>query len=198
MFRTFSKKVVALITVAAIIIFAWTLVHATVYAPDSELYVLNARRTVAATSMQPVRLIIPSLSIDANVQHVGIGSKGNMAVPSNYTDVGWYRYGTAPGRLGSAVIDGHVDNGLALPGVFKHLSDIKKGADVYVMIEDGARLHFIVTDVQLYPYKEAPVDLIFNQADTARLNLITCDGAWVQGDRTYDHRLVVFTELQKS
>ena len=28
-----------------------------------------------------------------------------------------------------------------------------------------------------------------------RLALITCDGAWVQGNRTYDHRLVVYATL---
>jgi len=191
-----KRKVVVLITVLAAIVFFATLVHALWYAPDSELSV-PGERVVAASSSLPVRLLIPSLSIDTDVQHVGISKKGNMAVPSNYTDVGWYRYGTIPGQLGSAVIDGHVDNGLALPGVFKHLIDIKVGDDVYVVREDGTQLHFVVKDKQLYPSKAAPVERIFNRSDAARLNLVTCDGAWVKDEKTYDQRLVIFTELRR-
>src|SRR5207244_3357402 len=123
------------------------------------------------------------------------GKTGNMAVPSNFTDVGWFKLGTIPGHVGSAVMDGHVDNAVALPGVFKHLATLKKGDDVYVMDKDGARLHFLVTDVQTYPYDEAPAQEIFARADKARLNLITCGGTWIQAKKSYDKRVVVYTEL---
>ena len=118
-----------------------------------------------------------------------------MSVPSNYTDVGWYRYGTVPGQKGSAVIDGHVDNGFGLDGVFKRLPEIQIGDDVYVTTEGGKSLHFKVVDVQTYPYKDAPADRIFNTNDASRLNLITCKGSWLSGDKTYDHRMVVYTKL---
>ena len=54
----------------------------------------------------------------------------------------------------------------------------------------------MVTDIEVYPYQAVPTGLIFNQADKARLNLITCDGTWVKGDKTYSERLVVFAELE--
>src|SRR6185503_17165796 len=108
----------------------------------------------------------------------------NMGTPSNFTDVAWYKYGTVPGQVGSAVIDGHVDNGLALAGVFKHLTDIKNGADVYVITKEGTKIHFVVQDIQSYPYKSVPTTLLFNQKDRARLNLVTCAGTWVPGDKT--------------
>ena len=91
-------------------------------------------------------------------------------------------------------MSGHLDNGLALPGVFKHLGDLKPGSDVYVITEDGSKLRFVVVGTQTYPYKEAPRELIFVQNDAARLNLVTCTGSWVASDKTYDERIVVFTE----
>jgi sortase A len=158
----------------------------------------EARGPTAPAEDRPARLLIPSIGIDAVVQHVGIGKSGNMAVPTNYTDAGWYRYGTAPGYRGSAVMDGHVDNGLALPGVFKRLSELTKGDELVVITAGGEELHFTVTDTQTYHYQEVPIDTLFNRADKARLNLITCEGAWISGEKTYDHRLVIYAELSAS
>lgn len=178
-------------------VFVTTLIHATVYAPDStdsNIPVPTATTPVTAdTASEPKQLLIPSLSINARVQHVGVNAKGMMAAPSNFTDAAWYKYGTVPGKLGSAVIDGHVDNGLALAGVFKHLGDIKVGDDVYVVTASGTKLHFVVSDVETYPYTDGPTEKIFNARDAAHLNLITCAGTWTKGGHTYNERLVVYT-----
>jgi hypothetical protein len=40
-----------------------------------------------------------------------------------------------------------------------------------------------------------PADELFNRADTARLNLITCAGSLTRNRTTYDHRLVIYTKL---
>lgn len=180
-------------------VFTGILVHAVLYVPGDEVTSLAFFKGIALArstneASLPARLRIPRLSIDAAVQRVGLAKSGNMAVPTNYSDVGWYRLGTVPGAQGSAVMDGHVDNGLSLPGVFKHLGDIKTGDDVYVDMGSGT-LHFVVTGVEIYPYKEVPVETVFKQNDAARLNLITCEGTWVSGDKTYDHRLVIYTTL---
>lgn len=143
----------------------------------------------------PVRLRVPVLGIDAHVQEVGVTSSGNMATPNNFTDVGWYKYGTPPGFHGSAVLAGHVDNGLALPGVFKRLNELAVGDDLYVETQDGSEALFRVVEIQTYPYTHVPRDVLFARTDTARLNLVTCEGTWVSGERTYDQRLVVYTEL---
>jgi len=143
----------------------------------------------------PKRLIIPRLAIDTDVQAVGIASDGAMAVPNNFSDAGWYRYGAAPGSLGSAVLTGHLDNGLGLPAVFYELRELRPGDEVFVVMQDGEELRFIVSDTEMYPYDEAPTELIFGRADAVRLNLITCSGRWLSSLRTYDHRLVVYAEL---
>lgn len=143
----------------------------------------------------PDELIIPKLTVDAHVQRVGLAKSGNMAVPTNYTDVGWYKLGTAPGQVGSAVIDGHVDNGFGKDAVFKHLSELAPGDDLYIQTDSGARLHFIVEDVEAYPVANVPLQKIFNSNDKARLTLITCSGAFDTKQLEYDQRRVVYAVL---
>jgi sortase A len=143
---------------------------------------------------RPVRLRIPRIGVDANVQHVGLGKSGNMAVPTNYSDAGWYRYGPAPGYLGSAVLDGHVDNGLGLAGVFKRLEELQIGDDIFIDTQGGETLHFVVGERQVYEHAAVPTDRLFNRKDKARLNLVTCEGDWIASEKTYDHRLVVYAE----
>ncbi|MDB5187962.1 MAG: hypothetical protein JWO50_482 [Candidatus Kaiserbacteria bacterium] len=202
-----KQRTVTLITtvafVVAAILFTVTFVHAVWYAPDVQVAVARADTVTTSstsartsTSSPPYRLIIPTLSINAGVQYVGVKSNGNMATPSNFTDVGWYKYGTTPGDIGSAVFAGHVDNGLGLAGVFKHLKDLKVGDSIYVQSKDGTKLHFVIYDIESYDYNSAPTERIFNAHAYIGLNLITCDGDWVPSGKTYDHRLVVYSRLQ--
>lgn len=188
------------ISLGAALIFATTAVSALWYAPDSEVPVPEFEGALELVSPEqyPTRLRIPALDIDAHMQELGINAKGNMATPNNFTDVGWYKFGTPPGLVGSAVVAGHVDNGLGLAGVFKNLSEIRIGDNIYIEKKDGEELRFVVTEMQVYPYTHVPRDILFSRRDVARLNLITCEGAWVAGERTYDQRLVVYAELVSS
>jgi len=191
------KLAAGVVVLLAAFVFGQTAVEALWYVSDTEVPVPETIELteIASPEDYPVRFRVPALGIDTRVQHVGVNAKGNMAVPNNFTDVGWYKYGTPPGFLGSAVIAGHVDNGLSLPGVFKNLSELKIGDDIFVEKEDGSELRFVVTEIQVYPYTLVPRDILFSRTDVARLNLITCEGAWVAGERTYDQRLVVYAEL---
>ena len=188
--------------IAGLLIIITVVVHGALYAPDKEV-ALASRATSTAFAVSeavsptstPVHISIPSIGVDTNVQKVGITYKGNMGVPNNYTDTGWYKYGTVPGEVGSAVIDGHVDNGFGTPAVFENLKNMKIGDSVFVTMDNGTVLHFVVVDIETYYYKSAPLQEIFNQTDAARLNLITCTGDWVSADQTDDHRIVVYTKL---
>jgi LPXTG-site transpeptidase (sortase) family protein len=143
----------------------------------------------------PKTLSIPSLNIETNIKHVGVTASGNMATPGNFSDVAWYKFGPAPGFTGSAVIAGHLDNALAINGVFKNLNKLQAGDDVYIESNGGTKYHFKVTDVKTYPYNDAPTEQIFNSNDAARLNLVTCAGEWDKKLKTYTERLVVYTAL---
>jgi sortase (surface protein transpeptidase) len=195
------KTILAVLAVGiGLAVFTVTLVHAVWYAPEQSDYTLGQKHhaVISVPKEYPSRLTIPSLGIDAKVQYVGVNAKGNMGVPSNFTDVAWYQDGTLPGQIGSAVIDGHVDNGLGLSGVFKHLADINVGDEVKVVTTEGKTLNFVVSDIKNYPFQSVPTDAVFNAVDGQRLNLITCEGAWVAGQKTYDHRLVVYTTLVRA
>jgi sortase A len=196
----FSLRVlIAVLTAAAGVVFMTTLVRTTLYAPDTEV----ASSTLAALAPAreatpgelPARVRIPSLGIDAKVKHVGVNDKGNMATPGNFQDTGWYKYGTVPGFMGSAVIDGHVDNALALDGVFKNLKDLKPGDSVFIDTASSTPLHFVVERAVSYPTPEIPLEEVFTAKDTARLNLITCTGEWNKDKKEYDSRLVVYAVL---
>jgi LPXTG-site transpeptidase (sortase) family protein len=191
--RTVTQLLAGLL-IAALAVFAYTLFNSTLYFSQTTGIPPLSVQTPVATSSLPARLIVPVLKINASVQDLGVNSIGNMQAPDNFVDVGWYKFGTVPGYVGSAVIDGHVDNGLGLAGVFLKLNTIQVGDDVYVQTIGGDMLHFVVQNVTTYPYQSVPVDQVFAQNDAARLNLITCDGTWVNGQDTYNERLVVYTK----
>ena len=145
---------------------------------------------IAMVPTEPVRLHIPSIALNDAVAKVGVNAKGEMDVPDGNTkDVGWYGGGTIPGNIGSAVIDAHVF------AAFAKLQNIKVGNDIYVETDSGQKLHFVVSEIKTYKLADVPADLLFNRADTERLNLITCTGKLTDDRSTYDHRLVVYATL---
>lgn len=146
----------------------------------------------------PVRLKIPAIDVDAKVQSVGLTATGRMGIPSNFTDVAWYKLNPRPGQSGSAVIDGHLDNARDANAVFARLNELKSGDEVFVVDEKNIELKFIVLGSVVYNDISAPLNEIFDKSGSvAKLNLITCDGAWDQEKKNYDKRLVVYTELAK-
>jgi len=185
----------AIILIASgLVIGAGILVHALYYAPEKEVDAANPPFFLA-TSTYPTQITIPAVGVDAKVEEVGLTYIGNMGTPKFLADTGWYKYGTLPGENGSAVIDGHVDNGLGLAGVFKNLKKVKIGDDIYVTADDDRTLHFSVIDVETYYYMSMPLTFIFNRTGGAYLNLITCDGNWIPEAKTDDHRIVVYAKL---
>ncbi len=80
----------------------------------------------------PSRLIVPAIGVDANIQSVALAwqGTGDMGIPTNFTDVGWYKAGPRPGAPGSAVIDGHLDGKNVREAVFYNLQKLKPGDKV--------------------------------------------------------------------
>jgi sortase A len=145
----------------------------------------------------PIKVSIPAVGIEGEIVPVGIGASGNMAVPVKFEDVGWYKYGPTPGRVGNSVVAGHLDNGKGKPAVFYNLSNVRVGDDVFVENAEGEKTRFIVREIRLVDYNNPPLEEIFGKSDKERLNLITCDGTWIPEKKMYSERLVVFTERVK-
>jgi len=194
--------VVGIVTVLSAGIFIVTLRQSIVGSTPSETYTaaVSMPTTTPVSTLPedlkpPSRLIIPSISVDAAVQEVGLTKNKEMGIPTNFTDVGWYKHGPIPGEAGNALIDGHVDNALALPGVFKYLADLKVGDEIYVLDKEKKETRFVVTSIDSYRYDEVPVADIFGDTDKRLLRLITCGGRWVRASKTYDTRIIVTAEL---
>lgn len=190
--------IVGIIIFGSVAIFATTLTHALIAPPTEQEIQVPQSKTVAevASSTKPARLIIPSIGVDANVQYVGISKHGTMAVPTNYTDVGWYRYGAVPGRAGSAVMAGHLDNGFGLAGVFKRLDELKIGDEIVVLDQSGKRMHFKVVNTGVLDSSTNDTEKVFGgDSSTSRLNIITCEGTWQPEKKSYSERRIVYSVL---
>jgi sortase (surface protein transpeptidase) len=115
-----------------------------------------------------------------------------MEVPGA-VEVGWYRYGPAPGSSGSAVLAAHVDYE-GREGAFFRLRELRPGAEVEVTAKAGASRRFRVTEVVRYPKDELPDDRVFGRDGGPRLALVTCGGEFDRSARTYRDNVVAFAE----
>jgi LPXTG-site transpeptidase (sortase) family protein len=144
----------------------------------------------------PVRLIIPTIGVDAAIQDVGMSWSGlDMGVPTNFTDVGWYKNGPKPGMPGSAVIDGHLDGRVVPQAIFYNLQNLKAGDMVNVVDASGTTLRFRVVGTDIYDYNATTTDIFAGDVSKSHLNLITCAGDWDKSQKLYNKRVVVFTDL---
>ncbi len=141
----------------------------------------------------PIRVIIPSIGVDASVEQVGVTTAGAMDTPTDPWNTGWYAPGVKPGQTGNAAIAGHVDYHGIGPVVFWDLNKLVVGAEVLVVTDAGQTLRFVVRGSEYYTDENAPLIDIFGPASTIDLNLITCGGTFDPSTRHYDQRLVVFT-----
>lgn len=150
-----------------------------------------------STSSLPSLLSIPSIGILAAVQTVGLveGNSREMATPSNFTDVAWYKDSAVPGASGSAVLTGHL-NGKNVPrAVFYNLDKLVPGDNLYITDREGITLKFVVVKVKNFAYNDPTDEVFLSNNTTAKLNLITCGGSWLPEISRYDTRTVIFSEL---
>lgn len=141
----------------------------------------------------PTLLKIPSINIAASVEQVGLTIEGEMDVPKNVNNVGWYNLGPKPGEWGSSVVAGHFDGIYGQDAVFTNLNKLREGDKIYIEDEDGNTITFVVTGSRVYDPGFA--EDVFVRNDGRYLNLITCDGVWDGSKKSFSKRLVVFAEI---
>lgn len=148
---------------------------------------------------RPVALDIPA--IDVHSEHLvplGFTSDGNLAVPENPDDPGWFDSGPLPGQLGPAVIAGHVDS-VQGPAVFYRLGALHQGDHISVTRTDGTVARFLVDRVQEFAKADFPTHAVYgNVTSRAELRLITCGGVYDDTRGGYQSNVVVFAHLVKA
>ena len=83
---------------------------------------LSIDNDVVVEGPAPTALQIEAIGVTAPVIPLGVvADTGQMEVPDNVDEVGWYRFGPSPGQPGSSVLAAHVDLYREGPGVFYNL-----------------------------------------------------------------------------
>ena len=165
--------------------------HQSGFTQSSEYYSFS-KRIVLST---PKHITIPKINTEADVYSVGINKKGEMDISDNADQVAWYKYGPYPGENGSAVIAGHYGwdvNGKA--SIFTNINQLAKGDEIIVLDEKDNQIIFVVREIKKYNPDSDASEIFLSSDNKSHLNLITCNGSWLESEQTYSNRLVVFTD----
>ena len=141
----------------------------------------------------PVRLVIPSIHVNANIEARGLDSRRNLDTASDPNDVAWYDLGPVPGQAGNAIMNGHVDWWTG-DAVFTKLGAVRLGQTVSVVRADGRVLTFRIALLQRVG-AGARLASLFAHSDHATLTLITCAGVWNPITFSNTQRLLVTATL---
>jgi sortase (surface protein transpeptidase) len=139
---------------------------------------------------KPVRVVIPTIDVDADLVGLGLNDDQSMEVP-NFGLAGWYEPGPRPGEAGPAVIAAHVDS-VDGPDVFFRLKDLARGDKISVELADGSTQEFVVSRSEQQLKQQLPVDRIWNDTDEVVLRLVTCGGEFDPDERSYKSNVIVY------
>ncbi len=145
---------------------------------------------------EPVRLLIPKISVDAPFTDLAIAPTGQLEAPpaDDVNLVGWHAEGVSPGETGTSIIAGHVDTATS-PAVFVRLSELRKGDTFHVVRADGRKASFTVDSAETFDKKHFPDERVYDDTPQAQVRLITCAGDYDRKAREYTGNLVVFAHL---
>lgn len=143
----------------------------------------------------PRVLSIDKIGVRARVLPMSVNSDGSLQAPVNIYDTGWYGASAKPGQVGAALIDAHA-SGATRAGVFAYIDTLKIGDQMSVEMGDGTKYTYKVTHKETVALDDVDMAKLLLPHGTATegLNLITCTGEWVEEKKTYDHRVLVYTE----
>lgn len=149
---------------------------------------------------QPRIISISKIGVRARILPMGLNPDTSIQAPTNINDTGWYRDSVKPGQIGTSLIDGH-DLGVTRAGVFYKLKNLSNGDRISIEMGDGKIHIYAVVAKTVQHLNDVDMSNVIANTDnhTARLILMTCDGAVVKenGKVTQDHRVIITAELVK-
>lgn len=139
----------------------------------------------------PVGLQISSIDVSRYpVRAIGLEPDGQLEIPDE-TEIGWYRYGAAPGRPGATVLAAHVSWNNTT-GPFARLGSVEPGDQVEVALDDGTIRRYEVVERAIYGKLELPRERLWTNSGPETLVLITCGGEFNPDLRRYAQNIVVY------
>jgi len=148
----------------------------------------------AAGAGPPLMIALPSIGVTALVAPVGV-SQGNLQVPDDPAQVGWWvRSAQAGAETGSVIIDGHVDTEHGGLGALYRMGvgDLRIGDRIVVTTMFGRQVSYRIYRQDLYPKAAGLPTEVLAQSLEPRLVLITCGGPFDVNNRNYDDNVVVY------
>ena len=145
------------------------------------------------SSVEPERIVIPTIGVDADVIDLGLSPNGEVEVPSDFDQAGWFDETPRPGRVGVSVITGHVDSRSG-PAVFFRLAELATGDRIEVHGTDGEVVEFEMREASQHAKSEFPVEDVFRSSDRPELILVTCGGVFDEQERSYRDNIIVTAE----
>lgn len=140
----------------------------------------------------PVSVQYPRLGAELPITPTGVATDGQMEIPVDAAEAGWYRYGTAPGAgTGSAVIAAHAGSEETPEGPLYAIREAEPGDEVTVTDEEGAVHAYEVTSVEQLGKEGLDFTPYFARSGPERLVLITCGGQWLPENRSYADNIIV-------
>ncbi len=137
-----------------------------------------------------MRLVIPAIGVDAEVETRSVDSDGAMQTPGGPAVVSWYDFSSQPQDDGNAVFAGHLDYAGYGPAVFWDLRALAAGDVIEVHQQDGNIVQYRVTEVRPFAATDDAGEVVSSKGRPT-ITLITCDGTFDSNQRAYDQRLVV-------
>lgn len=144
----------------------------------------------------PVHITIPKIQVDTVIEHVGLTPEWDMGIPKIFTNTAWFNLGTFPWQTGSAVIAGHFGFINKEPGAFNNLSKLTKWDTIMIEDINGEIATFVVRESKIYNQNEIVPNVFYSDDGKSHLNLITCQWAWNKTQKSYNDRLVIFTDKE--
>jgi len=143
----------------------------------------------------PRALYIDKIGVAARVLPMSVNSLGAIQAPLNIYDAGWYTGSVKPGEIGAVFIDGHA-SGPTREGLLANLDQLAEGDELQIEKGDGAKLTYKVVHTEIVPLDGLDMKkVLLPYGNTLKgLNLMTCTGTWVESKKTFDHRVIVYTE----
>ena len=154
----------------------------------------GALERYVAAATDPRAIFISKLDIKARTLPMSVNPDGSMQAPINIFDAGWYTGAARPGQKGATVVVAHA-SGPTRQGLFAYIDTLSVGDTVEIERGDSNILKYRVIEKKTVPLDE--VDM--NEMTTPRrgdegLNLMTCGGLWDSQKKTYNQRIMIFTE----
>lgn len=147
----------------------------------------------------PVHIDIPDADIHADVMKVGLGSDGSVGVPplDEAQRAAWYDKSPAPGQVGPAIIDAHVDSRetRGYRGAFYNLGAVLPGELIRVTRADHVVATFTVDSVQQAAKDKFPTSRVYGSVSYAALRLITCGGDFDYAKNSYEDNTIVYAHM---